>query len=644
MEAQNIPNGDEELGKLNKAIKKRLLPNRQSAYTNHTATSKLMNIEKRFVRHRDRRAFNFSKSDAKYLADIRKILKRRRRGIPSAPRAGSKSKSDKARDRLLASLNERRPPITKESTLPEMQQVRIELLQKKKQFPKEFGEDEREYLKRVNNKIGGLRRNDTNEDMRRRQEKVRATTSKAKYARLHIKNPETGMSTDQENRLSELYYGSDEYQPVPMGAAALYSFLKDGSRGAAPSAKAIQKWLNSQKLQQVFAPRRLEHQGDVKSFQPTAPFQSLSMDLASYLFGKKELKHRKDHGEGKAPERFNTKFGAPGYVLGVCDNFSRYLWTRAISNKDASTVASALESIIADVRRDSGNPEFPIKYIQMDDGGEFKGDVEDLLKQGGKFGVVDDTKSYVYTTREENETPAQLAKYFKVPVASILKLNDWSKLQDENKRTTLKSSSKFEQGTEVNMPDSKLPVIRMVRTVGGAPASNGLIERIFLTLKRIIKKSYVIRGGSWRTILKNATLTYNEHHHRSINMTPRAALFSGTKPEQKEIRASIYHSQVGDHTEVKPPFEVDDKVRLRILAPTFNRGSKQSYYSTVFSIKRVVRSSNPTRAVRYELQGGRRSAADIRLLDKTYTRKHLLPIKRVENEDVLLKNPLLKKG
>jgi len=134
MEAQNIPNGDEELGKLNKAIKKRLLPNRQSAYTNHTATSKLMNIEKRFVRHRDRRAFNFSKSDAKYLADIRKILKRRRRGIPSAPRAGSKSKSDKARDRLLASLNERRPPITKESTCLKCSKSELSCSKRKSNF------------------------------------------------------------------------------------------------------------------------------------------------------------------------------------------------------------------------------------------------------------------------------------------------------------------------------------------------------------------------------------------------------------------------------------------------------------------------------------------------------------------------------
>ena len=649
MESENLPNGDTELTKINKQIKSRLRPNRQSAYTNSTATSRLLSIEKRFVRHRDRRAFNFSKSDAKYLAKVRKILKNRRTGTP-APRAGSKTKAQKSRDRLLASLNERRPPITKESTLEEMEQVRIELLQKKRQFPKHFGQDEREYLKRVNGRIGGLRRAKTTSEMRARIEKLKSTTSKTKYERLHTKQPATGMTVDQERRLTELYYGDgDNLQPTPMGVPTLYSFLKDEKGLPAPSAPSIQKWLNNQKLNQVYAPRRLEHQGDVASFKPTVPLTGgLSMDLASYLFGKKEITHRQDHKDGKVNERFSTKMGAPGYVLGVCDNFSRYLWTRPISDKKPQTVAKALASIIAEIRQ--GNDELdplkaPISYVQCDDGNEFKGVVSLLLKQGGKFGAIDkdSSKTFLYTTTEENETPRQISKIFNTPVDLILKLNDWTELEDQEKRTVLTPSSKFQKGTEINIPSSTLKPIRMVRTVGGAPQSNALIERIFGTLKRIISKTYSIKGGSWRTILPNATWTYNEHHHAALNGSPVNAILADTKPAQKQIRANIYHAQNQDHTEIKPALREGERVRLRILAPTFNRGSRQSYYATVFTIKNVIKSTNPTRSVRYELEGPN-GGGNAKLLAKSYTRKHLLPISEVENEDRLIKNPLFKSG
>ena len=174
MEAGNVPNGDDELAKLNKAIKKRLNPNSQTPFNDSTASSKLMSIERRFVRHRDKRAFNFSKSDSKYLASVRKVLKRRRRGVP-LPRAGAKPKN---RDRLLASLNESRPALSKDTSMDELEVVRQELIHKKKKYPTHFGEDEREYLKRVISMMGSKRRVATMEDVRKREEKLRSTTGK----------------------------------------------------------------------------------------------------------------------------------------------------------------------------------------------------------------------------------------------------------------------------------------------------------------------------------------------------------------------------------------------------------------------------------------------------------------------------------
>lgn len=56
------------------------------------------------------------------------------------------------------------------------------------------------------------------------------------------------------------------------------------------------------------------------------------------------------------------------YVLSVLDVFSRYLWLRALQDKTPATVATKLSSIY----RDFGPP----KYLQCDQGSEFKGIVK----------------------------------------------------------------------------------------------------------------------------------------------------------------------------------------------------------------------------------------------------------------------------
>jgi hypothetical protein len=90
--------------------------------------------------------------------------------------------------------------------------------------------------------------------------------------------------------------------------------------------------------------------------------------------------------------------------------------------------------------------------------------------------------------------------------------------------------------------------------------------------------------------------------------------------------------------------EVGDTVRLRIGKPTFNSGSKQSYYSTLFKVKDVVKSSHPQKAIRYRLEGGVSSAANVKLLGKTYVQRYLLPVDKVEGADKLVKDTLLKTG
>ena len=62
--------------------------------------------------------------------------------------------------------------------------------------------------------------------------------------------------------------------------------------------------------------------------------------------------------------------------------------------------------------------------------------------------------------------------------------------------------------------------IGIQRTLGGNPASNGLVERSNGKLKIIISKIREYRGGSWTTHLQEGTKVYNRQYNRGIGFSP----------------------------------------------------------------------------------------------------------------------------
>ena len=56
------------------------------------------------------------------------------------------------------------------------------------------------------------------------------------------------------------------------------------------------------------------------------------------------------------------------------DNFSRFMYARAMKDKTAATAAKTFEKILEDWRKEFPNSE--IKTILMDDGSEFKASIK----------------------------------------------------------------------------------------------------------------------------------------------------------------------------------------------------------------------------------------------------------------------------
>ena len=149
-------------------------------------------------------------------------------------------------------------------------------------------------------------------------------------------------------RLSKLYYE----EGYTLGRDAIYSVLKKEYKKP-PSKKDISEWLSKQKLNQVYAQTRKG--GSVQSFKPTKPFESLSADLIDFT--------------NKPAQQFR-------YILVVIDNFSRYMYVEAMTGKTATKTAKAMAKILEKVEEERGRRP---RYVQADDGPEFKGDYAKLL-------------------------------------------------------------------------------------------------------------------------------------------------------------------------------------------------------------------------------------------------------------------------
>ena len=199
-----------------------------------------------------------------------------------------------------------------------------------------------------------------------------------------------------------------------------------------PSRRDVMEWLKKQNIyQRYLVPNK---SGGISSFVPRSPLHSLSADLID-LNNKPTFKNYK-------------------YILVVVDNFSRYMWARAITGKTADKVAAAMRTVLDDIKKEHPTrftaKKHPIKFIQTDDGPEFKGAYMKLLKQ------------------------------FKA-VASD---NDYSPIKQE-------------------------------KTLAYQPQSNSLVERANGKLKSLIFKNLEINGGDWYKSLDKSICLIAYIHKRT---------------------------------------------------------------------------------------------------------------------------------
>ena len=154
--------------------------------------------------------------------------------------------------------------------------------------------------------------------------------------------------------LKKMYYTSNEPGSFA-GAYKLYrQSLKEGKYKI--SLNEIQKWLKKQEIYTLYKRKRdFMQRSTVNTMYPGF---LLDTDLLSM--------------QGVA--KHNNGYG---FVLVVIDTFSRYLWARALPNKEGKTVAKALLEILNSV-------PYKVERLRSDNGSEYKNTfVKELLKKKG---------------------------------------------------------------------------------------------------------------------------------------------------------------------------------------------------------------------------------------------------------------------
>ena len=151
-----------------------------------------------------------------------------------------------------------------------------------------------------------------------------------------------------------MYYGKKYY----VGRDALHSLLLKQYPASAPTRNQVARWLKKQTLQQRFALTRKSNTND--GFVATTPWRDISIDLV-------------DFSQRSSPK--GNKYG-----LIVVDNFSRFMYSRAINAKEGAVTARAFRHVLDAIERDYGKKP---KTIITDDGGEFKKDFARLCTAEG---------------------------------------------------------------------------------------------------------------------------------------------------------------------------------------------------------------------------------------------------------------------
>ena len=146
--------------------------------------------------------------------------------------------------------------------------------------------------------------------------------------------------------------------------------------------------------------------------------------------------------------------------------------------------------------------------------------------------------------------------------------------------------------------------IRKIRTLGGNPQQNGLVERSNGKVKMLISKLQEINGGSWADHLEKATAIYNEQFNRGTGYSPSDSVLFTDKERQVELRKNVsdaYKPKVKGTFVPSVKFETGDKVRVKLNKGKLDKASTPNWSASLYTIQKII-PARGTMAEKYQIK------------------------------------------
>ena len=212
------------------------------------------------------------------------------------------------------------------------------------------------------------------------------------------------MNDDEKDNILEDVYYEQGYQ---FGIKKIYELLKQTYPIAKISFRYVKGWLEKQPSYQI---NQLQRQ--TKHIKPIISKRKLNLIQMDLI----------DYSQNTAPNGYK-------YIMNIIDVYSRYSWLIILKNKQADTITRKFKEWYESVIIEAIDNLHPIKILQTDDGGEFKGLSEFLKSKSIKHIISTSPQSQSIVERCNQTVRRLLGKLISIKTGSV----KWSLIPIVNK-------------------------------------------------------------------------------------------------------------------------------------------------------------------------------------------------------------------
>jgi transposase InsO family protein len=144
--------------------------------------------------------------------------------------------------------------------------------------------------------------------------------------------------------------------------------------------------------------------------------------------------------------------------------------------------------------------------------------------------------------------------------------------------------------------------IKHINGIPGRPESNGVVERVNGTLKKLILREKAYKGLGWGDHLANAVDNYNNLPHGTLGISPAEAI-ALPKAEQEELATQHKTLKRNYKADTIQRLQVGDKVRLKVNKNRLEHYATANWSEQVYTIIKVSVPRRPFQSVSYKVEG-----------------------------------------